>query len=191
MSRNLDAGTVAAISAARVLPAIFFYANFLDGPVYVWSGIGNYSWEGNTWIGLGVPGGECLGSISPISEDSQLHAQGVSVSLSGVDPTMLNHAMGAIQQGQPCRIWVNLFDDSMNLLGTVLTYAGLVDQPTIDEAAEKCSITLQIENRLSDLQRAQYHRWTDQDQRLRHPSDDGFKFVNTLVNWYASWGSNK
>jgi len=188
VSRNLDSGTIAAISASTVLPAIFLYGLFSDGAVYVWSGIGNISWNGQTWIGLGMPGGECLGAISTISEDSALQAQGTSVTLSGIDSTMLTHALTAVVQGNPVKIWINLFDTNLNVIGTVLAYQGLMDQPTIDEGGDKCSITIAIENRLSDLQRAQSRRWTDQEQRSRYPNDDGFKFANTIINWWATWG---
>lgn len=190
MSRGLDAGTIAAISSPLVRPAIFLYGRFTDGDVYVWSGAGNFSWNGQTWVGLGTPGGECLGAISTISEDSALQAQGMSITLSGIDSTMLTHALTAVQQGAPVKVWINLFDDAMGVIGSVFAYQGLMDQPTIDEGGDKCSITIAVENRLSDLQRAQGRRWTDQEQRSRYPTDDGFKFANTIINFYATWGGN-
>jgi hypothetical protein len=189
MGRGLTTDTVNALSAQRVLPAVFLYASFLDGEVRVWNGIGNISWLGHTWLGLGQAGGECLGSISAMSEDSSVTAQGVTISLCGVDPTMLGHALTAVQQGLPCRIWVNLFNDDLEMIGTVLTYGGLIDQPTIQEGANGCTIAISVESRLSDLQRAQTRRWTDQEQRQRHPADTGFSFVNTLQLWAAAWGA--
>lgn len=188
MSRGLDSGTITAVSANVVRPAIFLYAEFLDGVVRVWNGYGSISWDGQTWLGLVQPGGECLGTISTISEDSTMTAQGINISLSGVDPTMLAHALSNIQQGKACRVWVNVFDSSLNVIGSALSYAGLIDQPTIEEGAEKCTITVSVESRLSDLQRAPMPRWTDQQQRLRYPTDDGFKFVQTLQLWAAVFG---
>jgi hypothetical protein len=96
--------------------------------------------------------------------------------------------MSNIKPGLPCRVWINLFDDNLNLLGSALTFGGLVDQPTIREGSSDCTISLSIESRMSDLQRAQCHRWTDQEQRQRHPSDSGFSFISTLMMWAAVWG---
>jgi len=188
MSRGLSGGTISAAAAALARPAVFLFASFIDGDVRLWTGQGTINWAGYTWLGLGTSSGECLGTVSPMVEDSNLQAQGINLTLSGVDPAMLTHALGNIRQGLPCRIWVNFFDDSMNVIGSALTWAGRVDQPTITEGADACTISLSVESRLSDLQRAQCHRWTDQDQRQRYPSDDGFSFVNTLQLWAAVWG---
>ena len=58
--------------------------------------------------------------------------------------------MSNIKPGLPCRVWINLFDDNLNLLGSALTFGGLVDQPTISEGSSDCTISLSIESRMSD-----------------------------------------
>lgn len=185
MSRTMDSTMQAALASNYLRLAIFAQLQFVSSTEYVWSGRGSINWNGETWQGVGD-----LGAISAISEDSSLTAQGLTISLSGIDPTLLTEALTEIQQGLPAQLWLVLADEQCNPIDSILCYAGRMDQPTIDEGTDTATISIAIENRLSDLQRAQFRRLTDQDQRLKYPNDDGFRFINQLQDWNGSWGSN-
>ena len=74
MARSLTGAQLAEITAQNMRPAIFCQMLFTSGYVYVWSGIGSISWNGQTWTGIGS-----YGSVSAIPETSDLVAAGVKL----------------------------------------------------------------------------------------------------------------
>ena len=79
MSRNLDTSLAAALSASSISPVVLAALTFVSGVMYVWSGVGNLVFNGNTYVGVGM-----LGKISPISESSDVRADGLEITLSGI-----------------------------------------------------------------------------------------------------------
>jgi len=79
MSRNLDPTLAASLSAGVIQPVLFVQITFNSGTEYVWSGIGDFDFNGHTFSGVGN-----LGSIGPIGEGSAVKADGTSVTLSGI-----------------------------------------------------------------------------------------------------------
>lgn len=181
-----DLGTIAAAQlAGNYIPlGIFVSMTFVSSVEYVWSGYGDITWNGHTWKGIGD-----LGSIGTITEDSTLTAQGLTISLSSIRPDLVSEALTEVRQGAPCLIYLVFFDDAGNPIDSVMAYAARMDQPTLEEQPESAKVSITLENRLSDLQRAPYRRLTDQDQRIKYPNDDGLKWVSTLLDWNGSWGA--
>jgi hypothetical protein len=79
MSRSLDTTLAAALADANIQPVILANLTFKSGTVYVWSGVGSFTWSGNNYIGVGS-----LGNISAITEGSSVEAAGMTVTLSGI-----------------------------------------------------------------------------------------------------------
>ena len=76
--------------------------------------------------------------------------------------------------------------------GTAVTmdevFNGYVDQMTIAEGAETSTITVSVESRLIDLERARIFRYNDQNQKARYANDKGFEFVEDLQDKQFNWG---
>lgn len=79
MSRNLDTSLAAALPNTSIMPVVFAALTFQSGVVYVWTGVGDFVFNGNTYEGVGS-----LGKISSISEGVDVNAAGISVTLSGI-----------------------------------------------------------------------------------------------------------
>lgn len=173
------------LAGGRLSLQIFVKLAFVSSTEYLWTGYGSIDWNGNTWSGIGE-----LGSISPIIEDSSNTAQGITISLSGIRPGLVTEVMSEVQQGFPASLWLVFMSDQCVPIDSLGCMVGRMDQPTISEGSDADTVSIAIESRLSDLQRAPFHRLTDQDQRLLYPNDDGFKFVNSLQDWNGAWGSN-
>jgi hypothetical protein len=69
----------------------------------------------------------------------------------------------------------------------ILCYAGRMDQPTILEGTDTSTISISVENRLSDLQRRIERRFTDRDQRLEYPADTGLAYIAWTMDWNGAW----
>jgi hypothetical protein len=184
MSRSLTSGSLAAALSKRVAPIILAQITFKDGVQYAWTGIGNLVWSGNTYTGIGT-----LGKIGPITEDTQVQAQGLQLELTGVPQSELNEALGQCQQGNTVNVYFGFLDSSGAIIADpYLAFSGRMDVPTIDEGAETATITLTAENRLVDLQRPRQRNFTHQDQITEFPSDTGFTFVPLLQQLNLVWG---
>jgi hypothetical protein len=185
MPRNLDPATLAELSAGNVSPAFLVSLHFKSGVAYVWSGIGPIAYGGNTYQGVGS-----LGEISAISEDSEISARGIVLTLSGIDRTLWADCMSDIQIGAPASVLFGLLTAGLQFIGSPYTiFGGIVDQPKISVGGDTLSISLALENNLIDLKRASNRRYTAADQRLRYPTDIGFNWVEVLNDIALRWGS--
>jgi hypothetical protein len=189
MPRDMSVAAAAQVIAPVTRMGVFVSAQFITGTIYVWSGYGavttpsGLAMPAETWLGLGS-----LGTISVISEDSSLTAQGITIGLSGIDANVLSKCLGEVQQGLPVNVYLVFFDENNQPIDGILCYSGRMDQPSFEEGVDKCSITIACENRLSDLQRSSQRRYTDQDQKLRYPNDNGLRLIALAQDWNGTWG---
>lgn len=185
MSRQMDSVMVANLPNKLIYPVIFVDLTFRSSTQYVWSGIGNFNFAGQTYVGVGS-----LGKIGVIAEGSEINAQGTSVQLSGIDTALLQDCLTDIQLGAPAKISFGLLNANATLIGVPYTvFAGQVDKPTIEIGGKTLSITLALENRLVDLSRPSLTRYTSADQRLVYPTDISMSWVEQLNDLALSWGT--
>lgn len=175
---------LSAIQSSYVRPALFVQINFTTGPVYVWSGAGSIEWNTFTWQGVGQ-----FGDISNIEEGVDVFARGITMTLSGIDTTLLNDVLNDYQQGLPAIVYLGLFDGSGVLIPNPITcWSGRTDQPTLTVGGDKATLSITCENRLIDLNVSVERRYTNDDQQLDYPGDKGFSFVNGIQSVSIYWG---
>jgi hypothetical protein len=103
--------------------------------------------------------------------------------------SLVNDAMADYLVGAPAKIYFGLLADGA-LVGTpYLIFSGQIDQPTIDVSTQSSSITIALENKLSNLLRPTARRYTSADQHLAHEDDLGFNWVETLNDCSLKWGT--
>ena len=123
-----------------------------------------------------------LGKLSAVTEGSDVQAYGMQISLSAIDSNLLGECMNDIQLGAPVSILFAVLDDTGNIIGVPYPlFVGVVDQPKVQLGTKEMSISLSLENRLLDLQRANQRKYTSGDQMLYYPTDCSF-FANELLN---------
>lgn len=185
MARSLDASFEAATLATLVRPILFVELAFSSGAVRVWSGLGDFAWNGATWTGAGT-----LMGISAIEETEEVRSAGITLTLSGVPNVMLSVALAEPYQGRPCVVHIGALDTNTNaLIGSpYAVFKGRMDQMTIDEGPETSTIALSAESRLVDLERARERRYDHQDQQLVAQGDKFFEYVPSIVEAEIVWG---
>lgn len=184
MPRSMSPAMLAAFPSPLLRPAIFVTATFVTGPVYLWTGLAPITWSGHTWLGVGS-----LLGISGSEDGATVAARGMSLSLSGIDASFLADAMQEFRQGLPVVVYLGLFDSSGALIADPLTsWAGRMDQPTVEVAAETAVITINCENRLLDMNVAVDRRYTQDDQQIDSPGDMGLQFVTGIQEINLYWG---
>jgi hypothetical protein len=184
MPRAMSADYLAAIQSAALRPALFVEANFTSGPIYVWSGVGPIAWGGKTWTGLGS-----LGNVSMIEEGATVEAKGITLTLSGIDPSMLTGILDEFQVGLPAIVSLGLFDAAGALIADpVGCFVGQMDQPTLDVTGTSATISINCESRLIEMNVAVDRRYTNEDQQRDYPRDRGLEFVNSIQEAQIYWG---
>lgn len=184
MSRNLTAGVITEITAKNLRPILLVQASFTSGVVYLWTGYGSLSWNGQTWTG----GGNLL-SISSLSETQDVIAQGMKFTLNGIPTSLLGKALTEVRQGAPVIVYQGFLTSADAVVSSPYeAWAGRMDTCQIDEGAETASISITAESRLMDLHRSRERRYTHDDQQIDFAGDKGFEFVPALQELNVTWG---
>ena len=184
--RDLSPGLKEEIAKPKLSPLLLLSADFEDGPVRVWTGIGEIEWNGETWQGLGS-----LLQIDPVQEQVDGSAQGLKLQLSGLDATFFSPVMLGDYQGRRGEIYFGAIrEDGSVIEEPYLLFAGILDSDETEDDGTNAVLNLNVESRLADLLRKREFRYTHQDQQALHPgaNDDGLKFVPALQNLGLQWG---
>jgi len=182
MSRSVSASIIAALTEPNVYP--FYAVEFLfdSSPVRFWTGLGDRTIEGNTYLGAGN-----LIGISGLEEASDLSAKNATISLSGVPETLVALALAEPYQNRPCRILFGV----ANINASVEVFSGFMDVMTIQDSGDSSTISLTVENKLIQLQRAKERRYTHESQKaLLAPGQEDifFSYVSDLQDKEIAWG---
>ncbi len=184
MARDLTAGVITELSASRVRPILFVEVEFSSGFVRFWSGIGDFTWDSKLWTGAGN-----LLSVTPAGETTTVRANGITMSLSGINPAVLSAVLANAQQGKPATCWLGFLDASDEIVADpYLFFKGRVDVPEIEEGPETATVTITAESQLIELRKVRPRRYTGQDQKIDYPTDLGFDFIPHLKSWNGIWG---
>ncbi len=178
------------------------------GPLYLWTGLGDLIADGKLYTGTGN-----LISISEVTETADLRAQGATLTMSGIPPEIVGLALTEPYQGRVCRIKFGMIDANADrivdnngdivVLDTVSDvdissgdpvvliniFTGYMDTMEITESADTATITINLENRLADLEIAKTRRYTSEFQKERFPNDRAFDYVNDLQDKKITWSA--
>ena len=155
---------------------------FDSAPIRLWTGTGDATIDGETYIGTGN-----LLNISSVEETSEIAVRGATITLSGMSSEVISLALQSPYQGRVCNIYFGVVDGSTYSNLTQI-FSGYMDEMNIDEGAEFGTIELKVENKLVDLERARTRRYTSEYQKSVYPGDRGLEFVESLQDKKVVWG---
>lgn len=155
---------------------------FSSGALYVHDGIGSLSFGGDTYVGVGSFGG-----IESSDEQIELVAKPITLSLSGVDSSIVSSAMTEDYQNKPVTIYLGFLNDSNAFVATPeIVWEGRMNQMQVSISKGTGSIKLSCEYRLR--REPIIARFSDQDQKLAFPGDRFFDLLPTIANYAGKWG---
>lgn len=126
-------------------------------------------------------------TIKTDGEKSDLSAVGATLSLSGIDSTILTRALTSQYQGRKCTIYVGV--DGSATVHPI--FIGLIDILSIQDLGESSTVTLTAENELIRLNRSNGLRATDESHKARdsaNADDTFFKYTTGLADKRLYWG---
>ena len=166
--------------------------DFRTNPQRWWLGYGELEAGGVTYQGAGD-----VIKISAISITYGMSAGMVRFSIPNASPEMVarcdNQALEV--NNRLCRIYYQLFsmteqgdDHAGRLIGDpIAIFTGRMRDMRSTSSADSREIELEAYGRLSRQGRAPYGRWTDADQRARHPGDTGLGLLASLKDRAITW----
>jgi hypothetical protein len=184
MARDLDSLLQSAITSGLIQPAFFCVLTFRSATRYVWSGVGEIVVDAQTYVGVGS-----LGKIGSVVEGIEVKADGTTLTLSGIDPVLLNESLEDIQPGLPATLAFGNMSNGVLIGRPYQLFAGTMDVPSVTVGTDTISITLALETTMLDLSRPSMRRYTSADQRLYFPTDCGFSWVEPLNDQALGWGT--
>jgi hypothetical protein len=180
MSRDIATVIQNALGDDVIEPFFAVDLGFDSGTLRLWTGIGSKIINGEEYVGAGN-----FLQISEMQETAEIQAAGATLTLSGIPSEILSLALTEPYQQRPARIYFGLVGEEADMAEV---FTARMDQMTIEEGPETCTVQLTIENILVDLERARVLRYTNNDQQSRFPGDRGLEFVESLQNKELFWG---
>jgi hypothetical protein len=196
--KDLTSAGIDALNAGHV-ELLVAYEQEISGTVSetirVHTGIGEKTIEGETYLGVGS-----LGSVSPVKQEGSAKPSGISVELSGIDPTLIQQVFNYKYQGRPARLIVVLLDTvDHSVIDTHTIFKGKVNVMNVISGAEG-KVSVSVENKLVDWMRADKSKYTQPDYERgltgAQAGDKFFSFVNQVINKqmeftpYQNWKKN-
>jgi hypothetical protein len=157
--------------------------DFTSGMVRVHDGIGTVTWGGNTYEGVGS-----LGGIEQVDESVEVIARPLSLTLSGVDTSLVSTAMTETYQNRTVTIYLGFLNETTNTVVDTpeVSWEGRMNQMSISSSEGGAAIKLTCEHRLRREMRIA--RYTNEDQQLLHSGDRFFDLVTSIKGFVSKWG---
>ena len=183
MSRTVPAALLTALDSDQI--EVFYAVDlaFDSGNMRLWTGYGDKTINSQTYTGTGN-----LLTIDGLEEASDLSARGTTLTLNGLDSTIISYALAEEYQGRLVTIYWGVGSE------TVEVFSGYMDKMTIQDAAESATISLTVESRLIALERANVRRYTRESHagvrtaKGLSGSDTFFDWVTKLQDKQIVWG---
>jgi len=159
-------------------------AEFDTSTIRLWTGMDDLTIGGATYTGAGD-----LLSISDVEETQELMSSGITLTLSGMDDTVLNYALTENYQNRPITLYLGYLAGSTNeTVGTLTLFKGRMISMSVNDNPDGSSVILDCENRLIDLNRPSNLRYTKDSQEFLFSGDKGFDRVASLQDKEIVWG---
>jgi hypothetical protein len=152
-------------------------------PLYLWTGYGDLVADSKTYVGAGN-----FLHISDVTETADVRAAGASLTLAGLDNSILALAISQPYQGRVCNIKFGLLDEAGALIDISTLFTGYMDQMNIEEGADTSTIQVTVESKLIDLERPRIFRYTAENQKAKFENDQAFDFIPDLQDQPLIWG---
>lgn len=159
-------------------------AEFDTETIYVWTGNEDISIDGNTYIGAGS-----LLSVSDVRDSLEMKSEGLTITISGMDETVLNLALTENYQNRFLTVFLGTLSGGTEIVaGKMILFKGRMQSMNISDDPSGAMITIECENRLTDLDKPSNLRYTNQSQKFIDATDTCFSRVQLLQDKEIFWG---
>lgn len=179
MSRTVPSALLTALGQSQIEPYYAVEMLFDSGAVRLWTGYGERTVESNTYTGAGS-----LINIEGLAEVADLSAKSITVTLSGISSTILSAALQEPYQRRKCRVYFG----EASVSDVVEVFSGQLNTMQIEDSGETSTISVLVDSKLVELERAINRRYTSESQKSRYTGDTFFDYVSAIQDAEIVWG---
>lgn len=183
--RGFSQAIIDALSDDETRTLALIRLDFASGLVLAHNRLGEIVYNSETYIGLGN-----LGSISAVSEGSELRPYTLRLGITGIPANLLATALNDEYQGRDADIFLAMLDDQNQMIdgGPFIQIRYRMDYMEGQASESDGALSLTLQTRLSDWALPRIGRYTDQNQQSRFPGDLGLEFIAETSDKEINWG---
>jgi len=184
VTRDINLATQDASAADEIEPVLFAKLEFDGGDLLAHTSLGDLSFGGDTYLGVGQFGG-----IGTATEVSDLSNSPISLTLSNIPNAMAAILLNEQYQGRLATVYLGYLDITTRQLvaDPTILYRGLIDTADIQQD-QNFTITLSVNSRFAAWDKPLIRRYNNSDQQARYPGDRGLEFVEQSASKSVVWG---
>jgi len=185
---TISTANKAALEAVHSARIYFVFLDFSGDPFYACTGTKTYSFNSQSWFGIGE-----IAGISEITDVADIAARPLTLSLSGVDSAITTPVLSRTNyKGRQAKIYRGLLDTHEDLVDDpYIIWSGRMDVGVMMRSEETYIAQMTCEPLTARLLRANLSRYSDQDHQLRHPGDKFFEFLPQMEKKDVTWGGHR
>jgi len=153
--------------------------------VYMTDAYKSISWDGNDYDAL-----SSFLAFSDIEETSNLTVSSVTMTLSGVDQTLISAFLNEDYLNRPVKIYLAFLDSSEAIISDpLLIFDGTLEGPVFQEdpGSNTMIIAAKASSHWADFERRSGRFTNHESQSLFYPGDKGLEYASEIVKDLA-WG---
>jgi hypothetical protein len=185
MTRGLTAAMVTAVKRDFADACHLISLAFSGGTIYYTTASNDITWDGHSWIAVG---GNL--AINPVTESKALGAQGVRVTLDGVDQTVIAALLAENYIGRTCQIYLLHFDtDGSIVADPYLLFEGLLNSSfEITQTEDTCSVSTRFVSPLTRFTERRGIKATVISHQQHFNGDTFWRHLKAIANREIFWG---
>jgi len=181
-SRILDPAFEAEMLKQISRPCLLHTVDFNTGTRYFWSGKGDITYNGNTYVG-----GHILG-VSTVSESGGLRIYNLSVTYAGENQSLISDALNGYQKNKLGTLSLAYLNNQHQIIGSKMLFEGHVDVITNRHQGTSTTLSISFESAFYSQAKKAPLYLDAQTQALFESGDLGFDYIPSLQEWRGNWG---
>jgi len=187
MTRDIDPNALAVLESSNVPWVVLLRLDFDSGTLFLHSGVGDLSWDGNDWLGIGA-----LGQLSGVVEKAEGADNRTRVTLCPIPKQELSNLVDEVTNddpvGRPYKLYYAVVDSDREVIDdAIVMSSGTMDKVELTDG-EVASLSIDLVSDAARLKKRVSFKLTNQHQQGLFSSDLGLAFVNDLGR-EIRWGS--
>lgn len=182
--REISTAFQTALDERQITLAVFVKAEFDDGNVLLWSGLGEVSYDGETYTGAGN-----LLEISAVKETVNFEAAGTAFRLTGIPSEYVSLVLSQKSRNRPVTVFLGLYTAGNWEISPV--FKGRMDVMSLEYDGTTATATVTAESDIVLLRNQKNEYYTPENQKSYYPTDKGLDFVPTIEDIEITWGRTR
>lgn len=184
MARSLPSALSSELNADELKPFYAVELLFDSGDIRFWTGYGDINVNSEVWTGSGT-----VLSFSSTNEATDLSANGMTLTFSGLESTIVSLLLQENYRGRSAKVYLGaLGANNLPVSDMYQIFAGRMDIMALSENGETATVAITVENVLIDLDRPRARKLTNEEQLKRFAADNSLSNVANLQDRQISWG---